>query len=67
MKKVNVNIVKDYMLNNHNEPMQELHVIMRFPVKMNPGNEGHLLQVARNYLEAKGLKIEEGDGKLILY
>lgn len=49
------------------EPMQELHVVIRFPVKMNPGNESHLLQVARSYLSAKGLKIEEEGGKLIMY
>jgi len=55
------------MLNDHNEPIQELHLIVRFPVKQNPGNQGHLLQVTRSYLEAKGLKIEEEDGKLIMY
>lgn len=49
------------------EAMQELHVIIRFPVKMNPGNTGHLLQVARNHLSAKGLKIEEENGKLVMY
>jgi hypothetical protein len=54
-------------MNNSNELMQELHVVIRFPVKQNPGNKGHLLQVARNYLSAKGLKIEEEDGKLIMY
>lgn len=54
-------------MNNENEPMQELHCVIRFPVKMNPGNEGHLLSVAKNKLEAKGLKIEIEDGKLIMY
>ncbi len=47
--------------------MQELHVVIRFPVKMNPGNDKHLLVCARSYLEAKGLKIEEESGKLIMY
>lgn len=50
-----------------NETLQELHCIIRFPVKMNPGNEQHLLIVARNYLAAKGLKIEEENGKIIIY
>lgn len=54
-------------MNNENEPMQELHCVIRFPVKMNPGNEQHLLMVARNHLSAKGLKIEEENGKLIIY
>lgn len=54
-------------MNDHNEPMQELHCIIRFPVKMNPGNEKHLLAVARNYLAAKGLKIEEESWKIIIY
>lgn len=51
-------------MNDHNEPMQELHLIVRFPVKQNPGNQEHLLQVTRSYLEAKGLRITEEDGKL---
>ena len=53
--------------NDHLEPMQEIHCVIRFPVKMNPGNEQHLLIVARNYLSAKGLKIEEEQGKLVIY
>ena len=55
------------MLNDHNEPMQELDIVIRFPVKMNPGNKEHLLMVAKNYLSAKGLKIEEENGKLVMY
>ena len=54
-------------LNDHNEPMQELHCVIRFPVKHNPGNEQHLLMVARNHLYAKGLRIEEENGKIIIY
>ena len=54
-------------MNDNNEPMQELHCIIRFPVYQNPGNEKHLLMVARNYLAAKGLKIEEENGKIIIY
>lgn len=50
-----------------NEPVQELHCIIRFPVKMNPGNEKHLLMVARNNLQAKGLEIEVENGKIIVY
>lgn len=55
------------MLNDHGEPMQELHCIIRFPVKMNPDNERHLLMVAKNYLMAKGIGIEEENGKIIIY
>jgi len=54
-------------MNDHNEHMQELEVVIRFPVKQNPGNKQHLLMVARNKLESKGLKIEEENGKLIIY
>lgn len=54
-------------MNDHNKPMQELHCIIRFPVYQNPDNKKHLLMVARNKLQAKGLKIEEKDGKLIMY
>lgn len=53
-------------MNDHNEKMQELHCIIRFPVKMVPGNEQHLLMVARNFLSAKGLMIDDEDGKLII-
>lgn len=54
-------------MNDQGEKMQELEVVIRFPVKQNPGNKQHLLMVARNKLESKGLKIEEENGKLILY
>lgn len=54
-------------MNDHNEKMQELHVIIRFPVYQNPGNEQHLLMVARNYLSAKGLTITEENNKLVMY
>lgn len=53
-------------MNDHNEPMQELHCIIRFPVKMFPGNEQHLLMVARSHLASKGLRIEDEDCKLII-
>lgn len=52
---------------NNNEPMQEIEVVIRFPVRQNPGNKQHLLMVARNKLASKGLTIEEEDGKLIMY
>ena len=54
-------------MNDHNEEMQELEVVIRFSVKMNPGNKQHLLMVARNKLASKGLTIEEENGKLIMY
>lgn len=54
-------------MNDKNQPMQELHCIIRFPVYQNPGNEQHLLMVTRNHLSAKGLKIEEEKGTLIIY
>ena len=49
-----------------NEPIQELTITMRFPVRMNPGNEGHLKQVAMAYLTPKGIVVYEEEGKIII-
>lgn len=48
-----------------NEP-QELTITMRFPVRMNPGNEGHLKQVAMAYLKPKGIVVYEEGDKIII-
>lgn len=42
-------------MNDHNEPMQELQCVIRFKVKMNPGNERHLKEVLRAYFRGKGV------------
>jgi len=52
--------------NTMNEPIQELTITMRFPVRMNPGNEGHLKQVAMAYLKPKGIVVYEEEGKIII-
>jgi len=46
--------------------VQELTITMRFPVRMNPGNEGHLKQVAMAYLKPKGIVVYEEDNKIII-
>ncbi len=51
--------------NTMNE-IQELTITMRFPVRMNPGNEGHLKQVAMAYLKPKGVVVYEEDNKIII-
>ena len=51
--------------NTMNE-IQELTITMRFPVRMNPGNEGHLKQVAMAYLKPKGVVVYEEEGKIII-
>ena len=54
-------------MNDRDQPMQEIEVVIRFPIHQSPDNKKHLLMVAKNHLKAKGLKIEEENGKLILY
>ena len=46
--------------------VQELTITMRFPIRMNPGNEGHLKQVAMAYLKPKGVVVYEEEGKIII-
>ena len=46
--------------------VQELTITMRFLVRMNPGNEGHLKQVAMAYLKPKGIVVYEEDNKIII-
>jgi len=46
--------------------VRELTITMRFPVRMNPGNEGHLKQVAIAYLKPKGIVVYEEEGKIII-
>jgi len=46
------------MLNDHNEPMQEVIYkgkLIKFMVKQFPGNEGHLMSIAENYFKTKEL------------
>lgn len=53
-------------LKMNKEKPQELQITFRFPVRMNPGNEGHLKVVAMSYLKPKGIVVYEEDGKIII-
>ena len=48
------------------EKPQELQITFRFPVRMNPGNKGHLKQVAMSYLKPKGIVVYEEGDKIII-
>ena len=48
------------------EKKQEIQITLRFNVKHNPGNEGHLKMLAMNYLHPKGIKVFEENGILII-
>lgn len=38
------------------EPMQWLNITVKFKVKHNPGNEGHIKEVLKNFLKWKGVE-----------
>lgn len=45
---------------------QELTITLRFPVKMSPDNKNHLMFVAKNYINQKGIKCWEENNELIM-
>lgn len=48
------------------EPQQEMEIIVRFKVKHNPGNVGHLQQLCLSYFPPKGVPIRLENNKLII-
>lgn len=49
------------------EKQQEMQITVRFKVKHNPGNDGHLKMLLLSSIPVKGLPLrEDEDGKLIM-
>lgn len=49
------------------EPMQEIQLTIKFPVKMNPGTPSHLKQVSISHFAPKGIKIVEEGDRIVTY